>query len=1084
MSTLTTQIQNLLQHLDDKKDIWWNLANRNRDYNMTQIIKSWVKYSFKSNVSYQSKFQSQFSIYYQSKFDQYDSQYSEERNSEYSQRDQFSYQYDANQSYQSQSQTFSNAKQLKTSRSQLQIIASSSNEFAFFSKSYSSRFDNRYQKNNREEYDRRDSLKKAWNNQNRNNNYNRDRAQKAYADAIEKNQDLKDSRDTQKHCEKSEFTIDEQNKKNYYSYKSERADDRAENLSYFFNEDEYHIDTKMISQKMLKIHQCRKCKREFSFKNKLHQHIRECRKTLKNKALMIETFHLNETSFNRIIISSAKSDLFKDLAFRSWHFVTFVARISKNESLNELCANFECIMSLIDRAYLMKILSEILIHDVENSVTIRDIDIATHNCFEYVTLELFISDYIRNSRSKDIATLTRQAHVVNNLRAKFLMSMNILESEKIILNISRRKMILSLCENLKIDIRVISKLDSRVKRVILAERLVTVSIRTIVAVFIKMKNKTVSERDYLFQSVSRELNLESKNDVMTHTMNVDLAAVQICNVTNKSIVISRKTRLERLMKYEKHECYVTDATKTSLTADSFWRKTAIMIIIQNFMKNSSIMKKRFSNELIAYETFSTQQQLFNAIERYSFWDKIENIVIKIFENEWMSIILKLDVKIEIVKMYSMRFKKRELIDETFDRLHNQKKMHWTKKFTAHEASMFVIWRQMSNEEKKRRVIVDIREFNKIVEFDSYSMLLQIDIISAIADFKFIFVVNVAVFYYQFRVRTADRHKLIVVFHREQEYFFVTSMSFRNSSAYAQRRINMILRDLKHCCRAFIDDIIIFSATFEQHVEHLFMIFQRLFDYDIKLNSCKTFLRFSSIVLLKQHVDEFELYAVKDKIAVILNWKFSSTLKVLKVYLDFIDWLRDYVVWYAQKAKSLQQRKIMLLKESSQKRSARKTFSCKIMFQSIDRELKSFELVQSIFKNSRFLIHFDLMRQFLIDVNAFKNEFEAFVYHLKRDDMIKSTAIEFIVFLSKILIFVEKRYWSIELKIIAMIWIVKKLHHMIKASKHATIIWIDHSVTASIVKQSKMFTSNTNKLNLRLVRVDMYLSQYDLDIRHK
>jgi hypothetical protein len=177
---------------------------------------------------------------------------------------------------------------------------------------------------------------------------------------------------------------------------------------------------------------------------------------------------------------------------------------------------------------------------------------------------------------------------------------------------------------------------------------------------------------------------------------------------------------------------------------------------------------------------------------------------------------------------------------------------------------------MSNEEKKKRVIVDIREFNKIVEFDSYSMFLQVDIISAIADFKFIFVVNVAVFFYQFRVRTADRHKLIVVFHRGQEYFSVTFMGFRNSSAYAQRRIDMILRDLKHCCRAFIDDIIIFSATFEQHVEHLSMIFQRLLDYDIKLNSCKAFLRFSSIVLLEQHVDEFGLYAVKDKIAVILN----------------------------------------------------------------------------------------------------------------------------------------------------------------------------------------------------------------------
>ena len=40
-----------------------------------------------------------------------------------------------------------------------------------------------------------------------------------------------------------------------------------------------------------------------------------------------------------------------------------------------------------------------------------------------------------------------------------------------------------------------------------------------------------------------------------------------------------------------------------------------------------------------------------------------------------------------------------------------------------------------------------------------------------------------------------------------------------------------------------------------------------------------------------------------------------------------------------------------------------------------------------------------------------------------------------------------------------------------------IINIDHSITTSIVKQTKMIFNNTNKLNLRLIRVLIYLSQY-------
>ncbi len=196
------------------------------------------------------------------------------------------------------------------------------------------------------------------------------------------------------------------------------------------------------------------------------------------------------------------------------------------------------------------------------------------------------------------------------------------------------------------------------------------------------------------------------------------------------------------------------------------------------------MKEKFSNDIIVYEMFKTRQQLFEIAKKYSLWDKSENIVIKILENEWMSITLKFDVKIETAKMYSMSSKERELINETFDKLHNQEKMHWIKKFTAHEALVFVIWRQMSDDERKKRVVINIRDLNKIVEFDSYSMFFQTNIINAVTDAKYISMIDAAAFFYQFRVKIADRHKLIVISHREQKYFFVASMNFKNSFAYA------------------------------------------------------------------------------------------------------------------------------------------------------------------------------------------------------------------------------------------------------------------------------------------------------------
>jgi hypothetical protein len=152
-------------------------------------------------------------------------------------------------------------------------------------------------------------------------------------------------------------------------------------------------------------------------------------------------------------------------------------------------------------------------------------------------------------------------------------------------------------------------------------------------------------------------------------------------------------------------------------------------------------------------------------------------VIVVSKNEWMFVTLKSDTRFKVVKIYSMSSKNKQLINEIFDKLHFQEEMHWIKKSIVHEVSIFVIWRMM-NDEKKRRMMIDIRELNKITKSDFYSMSLQSDIISVVADFKFISIINATTFFYQFRVKTSDRHKLTIVSHRKQKFFSIALMSFK------------------------------------------------------------------------------------------------------------------------------------------------------------------------------------------------------------------------------------------------------------------------------------------------------------------
>ena len=58
--------------------------------------------------------------------------------------------------------------------------------------------------------------------------------------------------------------------------------------------------------------------------------------------------------------------------------------------------------------------------------------------------------------------------------------------------------------------------------------------------------------------------------------------------------------------------------------------------------------------------------------------------------------------------------------------------------------------------------------------------------------------------------------------------------------------------------------------------------------------------------------------------------------------------------------------------------------------------------------------------------------------------------------------------------------------MIEAARSTPqiIIYTDHSAVINIIKQIKLIFNNIDKLNLRLIRASIYLSQFSLDIRHK
>lgn len=67
-------------------------------------------------------------------------------------------------------------------------------------------------------------------------------------------------------------------------------------------------------------------------------------------------------------------------------------------------------------------------------------------------------------------------------------------------------------------------------------------------------------------------------------------------------------------------------------------------------------------------------------------------------------------------------------------------------------------------------------------------------------------------------------------------------------------MDLILREFRHFCRAYVDDVVVYSATLEEHRQHLEAAFERFQTLGIRLKPSKAFIGYPSVTLLGQKVD--------------------------------------------------------------------------------------------------------------------------------------------------------------------------------------------------------------------------------------
>ena len=144
---------------------------------------------------------------------------------------------------------------------------------------------------------------------------------------------------------------------------------------------------------------------------------------------------------------------------------------------------------------------------------------------------------------------------------------------------------------------------------------------------------------------------------------------------------------------------------------------------------------------------------------------------------------------------------------------------------------------------KLRFCVDYRKLNEMTVKDSYPLPRMEDCIDSLGDAVIFSTLDANSGYWQMKIRKEDRSKTAFVTHSGVFQYLRKPFGLTNAPASFQRALDQILQKYKwKTCLIYLDDIIIYSNSIEEHIRHVDEILTALGEASVTLNieKCKFF----------------------------------------------------------------------------------------------------------------------------------------------------------------------------------------------------------------------------------------------------